>query len=753
MAPMESDEDFKVIDTSVARKAAESMLSRESVLPAARVDDILGKVSSEVKGEGAIAEKVQQEIRGLIADETIHKYSLEHNKALYTTGQDREKIRDEIAVDSTLKTEGEIIQATRRQMVASETIERFQLGYTRNLQMTSDEKREVRDRISADPTYQTEKDVANAAQQAAAEKFLPKQELALWRMTHPKAVYIEPMKVVGVFKPAKASGAPEKRQAITLELETKDGGKIQLETSLSTKEQFALGSENGFSEVKEILGKVASENRPMKVTENGKEVKAPVKTLEAYAERDFASILMMPSESAGQLERMTFTLKGRKGERIEVDASLTASEAELLRLAAERNDMAPVLQILNNIYAEDRIAEMRENGKRVKMNPKQFTKYLSQEYEQVALNKELGTEPRVVEPSESLERKTAIAMVFQLGASTMVEAEGGPVKANRFVLTFEPTNEELAEFQGGASAFREQLARTFRDEKARMAFLDEHKQDASVYIPTEGLMTVSARQKHPDGVMLSAAEQANYIKHGVFGTTFDSFGPGYANGFEILQGARLAMLDVKPKELTDAMSILQEHHEPENDIPKSSFRLDITSEKRVDAGIEFMTGDHKVVTVEAVLSESQWAKVEEAARRKSKELLDLLEQAQRDNNLLRIAENGTQLQRKDFEGALEEYGKEGVSSSVGMKRPYEIQLESEGKTYSIRAMLSDDEQKRVEAAIHSGEPGEMQATFFWWRQTGAVSHIKVGEEYQDIDATIKHYMNADFRVVSINAEA
>ena len=633
-------------------------------------------------------------------------------------------------------------------MAAAEAIERFQLDYSRNLQMDYEGKKEVRNRVAADSAIVDERDIASAAERAAAERYLRRDELALWNLSHPRQITIEPVLVMGSLTPTKVA-QEKKEETVMVSLLARDGTEIEIEATLTPQEAKML-QHDPVAQAKPLLFSMRAEPRPMRIRENGRPVRDNDKALARYLEKEY--MIVARGGAREELMRLTFVLRAAGGGNVEIDASLTAAEAETLRRASESGNLKPIFSVLYDLYDQNRVAEVRENGRKVKLNDKEFGRYVSQDYTGIAVNEErnMGSAVAEAEPSERLKKKTAVAMVFEVGNYAEIEAplsgRGANrfVKANRFVMTFEPTDDELAEFRHGAPAFREALARRFRDAEQRQAFLGEHP-ETHVFVPPEGIMTATGRRDYPRGIALTSEDAGNFIRDGLFGPTFDAFGYHYASGFRIVQGARLASLDTKPRDIMDAMPSLIVPQKPEDDLPrKADWKVTITSEKRSTQAVEFTVSDQRTVTAVMTITPSEQKRLEEAARSQSDDLLRLLGELEKSKRILRLSEGMTR--RRDIDSAIAEYAVIGLRSVGEVKKPYEAAIEADGQVYTVNAVMTPEEAGRLRDARSMAE---MQPILYWWQHTGAVSSIKIGDDYQDPDAVLRHFMSVDVRVLSV----
>lgn len=117
------------------------------------------------------------------------------------------------------------------------------------------------------------------------------------------------------------------------------------------------------------------------------------------------------------------------------------------------------------------------------------------------------------------------------------------VKFDYFVLSYQPTEKELKEYNESPATYGIFLSAVFANPDARKAFLEKHKGELSIYIPSEGYVDASKAfwDKYPKGVLISGKNPNDdeRIRVGLLGSTLDAVGYNYPSGLEFRDIASL----------------------------------------------------------------------------------------------------------------------------------------------------------------------------------------------------------------------
>ena len=141
---------------------------------------------------------------------------------------------------------------------------------------------------------------------------------------------------------------------------------------------------------------------------------------------------------------------------------------------------------------------------------------------------------------ERMKRRTVIALAIRLNnyGEVNLGTEHGDEKFRYrgFVLTFQPTADELGEYNDDPLAFRKMIIETMDDRKRRAAFLEKHEGKLSVYIPSESIKASKAfREKFSEGIEYigDSASKDEVIRTAMMGDVLTAMGINFPSGFRV----------------------------------------------------------------------------------------------------------------------------------------------------------------------------------------------------------------------------
>jgi len=802
----------------IRQTVTDMMAGHTSILPPKLIEDVVKSVvesittDPECRNRQELIAKTMVEIRWQIANEVIDKYGEDRfgkdgSQKMVIPQDEKDGIRTDIAANTKLKTEHDVIAATEnlvsKQFLAENkkwlrpaekviVLPEIRIApespriaiplQLRTIEIATKDRKVME--VEAYLTKQevdavTGPDRSNAAHDVlsdildehrySAVRENGKELLGYKKMAAALAKSIEKERYVSIVIPSIQSRIPEARvassktplQRTTIKLTAMNGANIELVADLIPQEvetvkrlssvsDLSYGDKH-FGEVYYLLFDIMRQGRCLSAKENGKPVEMTGAAKADYTGKEYKRLVAKPmaperesepapaemvASSKTSLQRTSLELIAKDGTKIELDVKLTDREIKAIN---QPDPFGRLYNILYNLMEEGRCLAARENGKPIRDINSALARYIDKDYAELSASmpSETGPEVAPLPPSERIAKNTTMAMAFSIGNYTTLRMKGGQVDINTFILSYEPTEEELARYGRNPKAFRDDLERTFGKEKDRQAFLSSHR-DISIRVPAEGLQGSELAERYPDGITLSSRNKDGYnlIRNGIFGSTFDAYGASYASGFTIDKAVTLPTTEVKSEDLGSYFDI---RRRAPDDMSKGGFRIGITSERTAPVAIDF-TSDGRRISVFGVLMESEAKAVEGIAGGKDTgQMEDILSALEKNHRILRIYQEGKE--RKDIKSAIVgDYIASGIDSVERIRKSYNIQFEVHGSPITMTAFASDAEARRIDEAIRSEDPERFYALLQKLARSGSVTMMVEGGNVKlDIEAALKRY--------------
>ena len=226
-----------------------------------------------------------------------------------------------------------------------------------------------------------------------------------------------------------------------------------------------------------------------------------------------------------------FTSKGKK-----VRAYIRLTKAEVVRI--NRIISEGDTKLIYGIFYEKlgRVARLTENGKDAKDPDLALGLYLEGNIKVTGVS----LAPRKEEPADRIKKRTSIAVAIRLNnfdeVNLGMDSRGKTFKYNAFVLSFEPTADEISGYNEDPEGFGQYILATLQDSEQRAEFLRKHKGKLTIYIPSEAIMGPDdVKMIYGQGIEISGntKERDRSIRVGIAGKSLDAQGFRHPNGFRI----------------------------------------------------------------------------------------------------------------------------------------------------------------------------------------------------------------------------
>ncbi len=242
------------------------------------------------------------------------------------------------------------------------------------------------------------------------------------------------------------------------------------------------------------------------------------------------------------------------------------------------------------------------------------------------------------------------------------EGNAERVRFDHFVFSFQPTEEELREYNSSPATYGIYLSSVFANPSARQAFLERHAGEISVFIPNEGYVDAPKEfwEKYPNGVVINSKRKDDdlRIRLGMFGSTLDAYGHSYPGGVEVRGISSMpneGTAGEKSRKMRASHNIPETGRAPPQ--PKGRFTMTVKTGHRYSLNFESNGIQYSLLTD---LYDEEYQRVKKIFDENDVEGINaFLEQRVKDNKIILLYEDGKS--RRDINEAVNQILVDGVS--------------------------------------------------------------------------------------------